>query len=141
MMLRSLNAIRWAACTAAGCVYASGVFAVGFGIGTIRVLFLVPRVGAAVAVLSEAPVMLAVSWSISKWVAKKFDLNADAHASLLMGAIAFAVLMLAELGVSVFVFGNSMVQHLAAYWSVPGAIGLAAQICFATFPSLQASRS
>jgi hypothetical protein len=140
MMLRSCTAIPWAACTKAGCVYAISVFVIGFGLGTIRVLLLVPRLGGTVAVLSEAPLMLAVSWSVSKWVTKKFDLHADADASLLMGAIAFAVLMLAELGVSVFVFSKSMVEHLAGYWSVPGVIGLAAQVCFATFPFLQASR-
>jgi len=52
--------------------------------------------GDAVAVLLEAPLMLAVSWKLSKWTASKHGLLSDPGGALLMGAIAFAVLMLAE---------------------------------------------
>ena len=56
---------------------------------------------------------------------------------LLKGTVAFVLLMLAEGGVSVFVFGRPVQDHFAAYLSAPGAIGLAAQIAFAVIPVMQ----
>lgn len=132
--------MRWAACAKAGSVYALGVFAVGFAIGAIRVLWLVPRLGETVAVLLEAPFMLAVSWKMSRWSASKHGLLTDPRSALQMGAIAFAVLMLAELATAVLCFHRTAAEYVAGFWSVPGAIGLAAQACFAGFPFLQASR-
>jgi len=83
--------------------------------------------------------MLAVSWTISRWSVKRFDLNSNVDAAL-MGAIAFAILMLAETGVAVLAFGMSVGEQVAGYWAVPGAIGLFAQICFSCFPFLQVRR-
>jgi hypothetical protein len=46
----------------------------------------------------------------------------------------FVVLMAAEFGLAGLVFRRSLDEQLAGYASVPGAIGLAAQIVFAAFP-------
>jgi hypothetical protein len=51
-----------------------------------------------------------------------------------MGAVAFLVLVLAEFGLAVLVFGRSATQFAIGYSSVPDMIGLAAQIVFAMFP-------
>jgi uncharacterized membrane protein len=122
----------------AGFAYGLIVFAVGFGLGTIRVLLLVPQLGATIAVLLEAPIILATSWLVSRRCAERESVRVDLGARMLMGAIAFVTLLFAEIGVSVVVFGRSLAEHLAGYQSVPGVIGLAAQICFASFPFLQA---
>ena len=58
----------------------------------------------------------------------------------LMGLVAFAVLMAAEFSLAGLVFGRSLDEQLACYASVPGAIGLAAQIVFAAFPVVQVWR-
>jgi hypothetical protein len=55
---------------------------------------------------------------------------------LLMGFVAFLVLMSAEVGLGA-VFGRSLVDQLATYRSAPGAIGLGAQVIFAMFPVVQ----
>lgn len=57
-----------------------------------------------------------------------------------MGVIAFAILMFAELATALLCFNRAVAEYFAGWWSVPGAIGLAAQVCFAGFPFLQASR-
>lgn len=132
--------MRWVACTKAGSLYALGVFTVGFALGAIRVLYLVPRLGETVAVLLEAPLMLAVSWKASRWSASKHGLLTDPHGALLMGAIAFAVLMFAEFATAVLCFHRTAAEYVAGFWSVPGALGLAAQACFAGFPFLQSNR-
>ena len=54
-----------------------------------------------------------------------------------MGVVAFLVLMSAEVGLGAAVFGRSLVDQVAAYKSPPGAIGLGAQMIFATFPIIQ----
>lgn len=121
----------------AGLTYFSAVFVVGFMLGTIRVLVLVPRLGEIASVSLEAPVTLAVSWFASRWITEKFDLTSEVSPRLLMGAVAFALLMLAEVGVSVFAFGKPIEDYFVAYWSPQGVIGLVAQIAFAFFPVMQ----
>ena len=121
----------------AGPAYFAAVFAAGFVLGTIRVVAFVPRFGETASVLLEAPVILAVSWMASAWATRKFRVSNTALPRLLMGAVAFSLLMLAELGVSVFIFDRSIEDHLAQYRSLPGLIGLFAQIVFAFFPLMQ----
>lgn len=134
--------IKWAVtCAKAGCAYAMSVFAIGFALGAIRVLLLVPRFGDTVAVLLEAPVILAISWRMSRWSVKKRGLMTDTGGALLMGTISFAVLMSAEFVTAVTCFNRTVAEYFAGFWSVPGAIGLAAQLCFASFPFLQATNS
>jgi len=53
---------------------------------------------------------------------------------LAMGGVAFALLMVAELDVSLIFFHRSVSQHLAGYQSVAGAVGLGAQVAFAWVP-------
>ena len=65
----------------AGCLYALTVFVVGFVLGAIRLLLLVPRLGETVAVSFEMQFMLAASWNLSRWSAKKHDLLADTCAA------------------------------------------------------------
>ena len=50
----------------AGIFYFATVFAVGFALGTIRVLTIVPRVGEMVAIVIEVPFILAISWLASR---------------------------------------------------------------------------
>ena len=50
--------------------YAAAVFAAGFLLGTLRVLWLVPRFGPTAAVALELPLILAVSWIACRHVAR-----------------------------------------------------------------------
>jgi len=121
----------------AGLAYFGAVFVVGFMLGAVRVLLLVPRLGETVSVLLEVPVILAVSWRVSGWTTREFRVSSAVPRRLLMGVVAFALLMLAEMGVSVFAFGRSIEDHFAAYRSSLGVIGLIAQIAFAFIPLMQ----
>jgi len=85
--------------------------------------------------------MLVVSWYLSRRCTERFDVQQALGPRVLMGTVAFLVLMAAEIGVSVFVFGQSLAAHFANYRSLPGVIGLAAQLAFASFPILQGIRS
>jgi hypothetical protein len=125
--------------TEAGALYAVIVFLIGFILGTIRVLLLVPRLGETTAVIIESPIMLAASWFVCRWCVNRLDVAATFPARSLMGLVAFLVLMSAEVGMGA-PFGRSWVDQLAAYKSPPGAIGLGAQMIFAMVPVIQVSR-
>jgi hypothetical protein len=78
-------------------VYFAIVFGAGFVFGTVRVMWLVPTVGVRVAELTELPLMLAVVFFAARWVNRRFLKERDQSARLIVGVVAFALLLLAEL--------------------------------------------
>jgi len=120
----------------AGVAYAAAVFAIGFLLGTARVLLLAPRFGATLAVSVEVPVILAASWYVSTFCMKRLADSSEVFTGILVGAVAFVALMILEVVSSVGLFHRSIGEYLVQLQSIPGAIGLAAQVCFGTFPLL-----
>jgi hypothetical protein len=70
-----------------------------------------------------------------------FALPRRAAHRLVMGGSAFLLLMVAELNLSVFGFGRSIVDHFAIYRAWSAALGLAGQIGFALLPLVQMKRA
>jgi hypothetical protein len=117
----------------AGLLYFATVFAVGFVLGVVRGLVLAPLAGELWAVAIELPVMLGVSWWVCGLLVTRTALPGTVPLRLLMGWVAFALLMLAELGVSLLL-GRTPSDHLATYTRLPNLLGLFAQLLFALFP-------
>jgi hypothetical protein len=141
--MRILLRDAWATVNAsirAGVIYFASAFAIDFLLGAVRVLLVAPRLGEVAAVVLEAPIILTMSWAISGGCARLFRVRAETAPRLLMGAVAFALLMSAELGVSLYFFGRSVAAHIAGYLSVAGVIGFAAQLAFGVLPVLQGRR-
>lgn len=124
----------------AGSAYYLIVFVIGFALGAVRVLVVAPRFGDMNAVLIELPIMLALSWIACTWAARRFAVPPDVPARLTMGTLAFALLMLSELALSVFALGRTPGERLAVYGTLGAQMGLAAQLAFALFPLLQMLR-
>lgn len=122
---------------AAGVAYALVVFGVGFALGAIRVILVVPRAGPTAAVLLETPLILAASWWLARVSIARFEVRRAVSARLVMGLVAFAVLILAEVTLAGVLFGSAVPAYLASLATLPGAIGLAAQVVFACFPLVQ----
>jgi hypothetical protein len=122
----------------AGAVYFLVVFAIGYGLGTLRVLIVIPRIGETAAVLIEAPLMLTASWAACGYCLHRFAVGPAAAARVVMGASAFVLLMAAEFTLAVLVFGKTPAAFVAGLANVPGGIGLAAQVAFGLMPSLRA---
>ena len=120
----------------AGVAYAVTVFAIGFVLGTARVLLLAPRLGATIAVLIEAPIILTASWYVSSTWMKRLVVEAEIRTRILVGAVAFVTLMILEVALWIGFFHRSIGEYLVGLASLAGTIGLAAQVCFATFPLL-----
>lgn len=77
-----------------GMIYFAAVFAVAFGMGIARTLFVAPLVGPGVAIGIEVPIILAVSWFVARRVLRDASLSLAERAA--MGAIAFGLLMASE---------------------------------------------
>jgi len=85
-------------------------------------------------VLIELPIMLLVSWMVCGWLLNRFSVQNKPSLGVLVGAVAFALLMVAELWVSVFAFGRSLAEHFESYRSLIADLGLVSQIAFAALP-------
>ena len=66
----------------AGLCYFALTFGAGFLLGPLRILLMVPRVGARVAELVELPVMILVTWLAACWTIRRF------HRAVLEGTAA-----------------------------------------------------
>jgi len=113
--------------------YWAVVFALGFVLGTVRVLWVIPRVGLVPANLLELPLILAASWFAAGWLVRRFALKAGGEA-LAVGALAFAILMAAESALAGVLSGQSPAQWLAGLSEPHAVLGLAGQVVFALMP-------
>lgn len=114
--------------------YWAAVFALGFVLGTVRTLWLAPLMGHMAAVLAELPVMLAAAWLCARAILARRPL-AERGAALAMGAIAFVLLLGAELLLGIFAFGLTPEGWLRSLGEPAGLLGLAGQIGFALIPA------
>jgi hypothetical protein len=122
----------------AAAAYVLIVFAAGFVLGVVRTLWLAPRLGAPAAVAIELPVILAVSWFacarvLRRWTPTRLE-------ALAVGAVAFVLLIGAELGLSVGLAGRSVAEHWALYRELSHQLGLMGQVLFAGWPYVQSRR-
>jgi hypothetical protein len=120
----------------AGIVYFVIVIAAGFVLGTIRTLVITPWLGPLGAVLVELPPMLAIAWWVCAWLIERFAVGEGLATRLLMGVVAFILLLMAELVLSLALFGGTVAGFAAAFGTPEGAVGLAGQVAFAAMPLL-----
>ena len=87
--------------------------------------------------LVEAPLVLAASWLACLWTVRRLGVGPSVGERLIMGAVAFLLLMIVEFALSVLAFGRPASAWLEGFATPPGAIGLCAQIAFGFVPLLQ----
>lgn len=121
----------------AGAVYFLAVFAAGFVIGAIRVLWVAPRTGALAAVALELPVMLAIAWVVTGLLLPRFLPGAGLAERATMGLVAFSLLLPAEIALGVWGFGQSLAMVMGGFATAPGALGLFGQVLFAAIPAIR----
>ena len=119
-----------------GLWYFSVVFAAGFMLGPIRVLWLVPRVGERTAELLEAPVMLLVIVFAARWIVGRFSAPPPASERLAVGGIALLLLLAAELTVVLWLRDLSIAQYTAERDPVAGLVYVAMLGLFGAMPLL-----
>jgi len=117
------------------------VFAAGFLLGPIRVFWLEPQVGPTIAVLCEAPFLLAVMAVAARWVPLKLHLGRDPTSLALMGLGALILQQVADVSVGVGLRGITFDAQLAHFGTAAGRIYAAMLLAFAVMPVLINRRS
>lgn len=105
-----------------GVLYFALVFGAGFALGPIRILWLVPRFGARVAELIEAPIMLVAIIVAANWVVRRLDVPKTLTRRLGMGGLALGLLLIAEFGLVLWLRGMSIDDYLATRDPVSGTV-------------------
>jgi hypothetical protein len=120
----------------AGVLYFAIVFALGFVLGIVRTLWVVPRAGTRMAELMETPIMLVVTIVAAGWVVQRFTLPPLPSARLGMGCIALIFLLVAEFGFVLWLRRLSVREYLATRDPVSGTVYYVMLVVFAAMPLL-----
>ena len=102
--------------------YFAIAFGVGFVLGTIRTLWLLPRLGARSAELLEMPVMLVVIMAAARLVVRKQSLPSTKSARLAVGCIGLVLMLAAEFGFMLWLRGITITQYLATRDPIAGTL-------------------
>lgn len=118
----------------AGALYFALVFGAGFVLGTIRTVWVVPRVGERKAELMEMPIMLVVTIVAARWIVLRLPVPAVSSARLGMGCIALILLLFAEFGFMLWLRRLTVREYLANRDPVSGTVYYLMLVVFAAMP-------
>ena len=124
----------------AGGLYFLLVFGAGFVLGTIRTLWVVPRLGTRMAELLETPIMFVVTILAARWIVLRLAVPPTRSARFGMGAIGFGLLLVAEFGLVHWLRGLSIREYLATRDPVSGTVYYVMLGVFAAMPFLVAKK-
>jgi hypothetical protein len=115
-------------------LYFAIVFGVGFVLGTIRTMWVVPRVGVRAAELLEMPAMFILIVIAARWTVRSLPASTRA-ARLAMGCIALVLMLVAEFGFVLWLRGIGIRQYLATRDPVSGTAYYVMLVIFALIPA------
>ena len=118
----------------AGVTYFALTFGAGFVLGSIRVPFLVPRLGERAAELIEMPFMFVVIVLAARFITRRFSLPADALPRLGAGFLALGLLVAAEVVLALSLQDRTLAEYVASRDPVSGSVYLAMLALFAVMP-------
>ena len=124
----------------AGVLYFAVVFGAGLVLGPIRILWVVSFLGARMAELLEAPIMLVITIVAARWIVRRLAAPPTPSSRLGMGGIALSLLLIAEFTLVLWLRGLSIKEYLAARDPVAGTVYYVALGVFAVMPLLVARR-
>jgi hypothetical protein len=124
----------------AGVLYFALVFGAGFVVGTIRTLWIIPRLGTRMSELMETPIMLVISIVAARWTVLRLAVPSVPSARLVMGGIALVPMLVAEFGFVLWLRGMSIRDYLATRDPVSGTVYYVMLGVFAIMPLLVARR-
>ena len=112
------------------------VFSVGFVLGTLRTLWLVPRVGVRAAELAEAPIMLLVTTLVARALVRRYQDIRRWEQWFRIGALALTFLLLVEFSVVLWLRGLSLREYIDTRDPVSSAAYAALLVWFALAPTI-----
>jgi len=118
----------------AGVLYFMLVFSAGFVLGTIRTLWVVPKLGVRTAELIEAPLMLGLSILAARWVVRRLRLPPDYLKRLTFGCVALGLMLLVESTFVLWIRGLTTREYFATRDPISGAVYFLTLGTFAVIP-------
>ncbi len=115
-------------------LYFALVLGTGFVLGSIRVPFVVPRLGERYAELLEMPIMFVAIVLAARHVVRRFTLSASPPLRLLVGFAALAMSIVAELLLAAWLQDRSVAQYIASRDPVSGSVYVGMLLLFALMP-------
>ncbi len=104
----------------AGFSYFICVFAIGFVLGPLRVLWLEPALGELPAVAIEAPIMLLAMFAAGRLIVRGFRLQQKWRGLVVTGVIAVTLVVIADFSVGLWLRDLSVVDQLARFATPAG---------------------
>jgi hypothetical protein len=104
----------------AGVLYFALVFGAGFVLGSIRILWVLPRFGTRMAELMETPIMFLVTIIAARWIVRRLGVPSTPSSRLGMGFIAVGLMLVAEFTFVLWLRGLSISEYLASRDPVSG---------------------
>lgn len=127
---------EWTRILKAALVYFLIVFGVGFLLGPIRILLVVPRLGERMAELLEAPVMLLVIILAANWIVRRFQLPVRLVYRLGAGVIAFILGVVFEFGLVLTLRGLTLREYFESRDPIAAGAYYLTLVLFALMPLL-----
>jgi len=124
----------------AGLLYFALVFGAGFVLGSIRILWVVPRFGARMAELMETPIMFVVTIAAARWIVRRLAVPSVPSRRLAMGCIALGLMLIAEFTLVLWLRSLSIGEYLSSRDPLSGTVYYAMLAVFAIMPLLVARR-
>jgi hypothetical protein len=118
-------------------LYFALVLGSGFVLGVLRVPLLVPRIGERWAELAEMPIMAAVVFLSAGFVLRRFPEVRLPGKTLVVGFLALALSVCAELGLAAALQSQPLTQYLGGRDKVSGSVYLLLLLVFALMPRLR----
>ena len=125
----------------AGSLYFMLVFAVGFVLGTIRTLWVVPMLGARSAELIEEPIMFGVSIIAAHRVIRWLQFPPDYARRLAFGCVALGLMLLVDFTFVLWIRGLTLREYFATRDPISGAGYFLTLVAFAIMPVFVGRRS
>lgn len=129
-----MSMAAWRRDVSAGAAYFALTFAVGALVGPVREVMLKPLVGETGALLVEAPLMIAAMALIAARVVARFGVSSTRPARIIMGGVALALLLVAEMALTYLLRHISPAVWVAHFWSREGMISATLYALFAMMP-------
>ena len=108
--------------------------------GTIRTLWIVPRLGARMAELMETPIMLVITILAARWTVRRLAVHSTPPDRLGMGCVALVLLLVAEFTLVLWLRGLTIREYLASRDPVSGTVYYVMLGVFAVMPLLVARK-
>jgi hypothetical protein len=121
----------------AAAIYFGLVFGIGFLLGVIRVLVVVPLVGTRYAELLEAPLMLLAMTLAARWLVRRFCRRWPTDRLLTVGGLAVGLVLVADFAVGVGLRGMTPQQVLLDRDPIAGTVYYGLLLLYALMPAIQ----